>query len=76
VGVDQAEESAWALGDTEEQESTRRRDGDVDTVLDRREDGDEDTSKENHKLEWRGLPVLVDFPRGRDEIADGVDDDG
>jgi len=76
LGVHSTEEPAWALGDAEEQEGTRGADSHVDAIFDRGKDGDEDTGKEDDKLERRGLPVLVDFARGRNEITDGVDDDG
>lgn len=76
LGVHSAEEPAGALGDAEEKQGSRSGDCHVDAVLDRGEDGDEDTGKEDDKLERRGLPVLVHFPRRRDKITDGVDNDG
>jgi hypothetical protein len=74
--VDPAEESAGALGDTEEEKSSRRGDGGVDAVLDVCKNGDEDARKEDDKLQRGGLPVLEDFPRRSDEVADSVDDNG
>ncbi|TKW52537.1 hypothetical protein CTA1_13432 [Colletotrichum tanaceti] len=75
VDADAAEEVALGLGEAHEEEGERGAHGQVDAVLDVGEDGEQDAGEEDEDLEGRHLPELVDDLGGRDEVADGVDDE-
>ncbi|TLD12353.1 uncharacterized protein PgNI_02921 [Pyricularia grisea] len=76
VHPDGAEEAAARLEDAAEEDRRRDGYGGVDAVFDGGEDGDDDTDKEYHYFDRRHAPELVQGIRGRDQITDGVDNDG
>ena len=71
-----AQEAAGALGLPEHERREGRRHGEVDAVLDVGEDGQQHAGEEDDHLERGHAPEVVHLPRRREEVADGVDDDG
>lgn len=71
-----AKEAAAAEEQAEYDDSKGDADGGVDAVFDRGEDSHQNTSQEDDNFEGRHAPELEDDGERRDDIADGVDDDG
>lgn len=71
-----AKEAAAAEEQAEDDDGKGYTDGGVDAVFDRGEDSHQNTSQENDHFEGRHAPELEDDGERRNDIADGVDDDG
>lgn len=71
-----AQEATAADEQAEDDDGKRHADSGVDAVLNGGKDSHQDTRQEDDHLDGRHTPELDDNPQRRDDVADGVDDDG
>ena len=75
IDLDFSEQVTTCEQPSPKENSERRGDGHVDSVLNVGKDSDEDTCEEDDHLDRRCLPELIDNIRRGDEVADRMDND-